>query len=119
MSDYLIRVFSFENGKEIDVFPVKIKHFRQYTGRVPSTHGGHTAVFFMTDGLVYSSKCRNDEQFSRQKGVLTCLQKFFLSSNWFPENKFITSWNPGANQMTVYLAERSGVNGSDNGWLTK
>jgi hypothetical protein len=58
---------------------LKVKHFRQYEGRVAKTTGGHTAIFDVDSGLVFSSKCRDDEQFSRRKGILTCLQKMLQS----------------------------------------
>lgn len=73
MTDYTVNV----NGMEGYRFTLKlkVKHFRQYDGRVARTNGGHTAIFDKDSGLVFSSKCRDDEQFSRRKGILTCIQK--------------------------------------------
>jgi hypothetical protein len=53
----------------------KIKHFRRTAGREILPTGGHTAIFELGGDRVYSSKCRDDETFSRRKGILTCLQK--------------------------------------------
>lgn len=67
--------FDIPDGKMPAKSPFKVKHFRQYNGNTVSPKGGHTAIFDIEDGKIYSSKCRNDEQFSRRKGILTCLQK--------------------------------------------
>lgn len=68
-------VSMFLNGKKVVDAPFKVKHFRQYEGRNVNPKGGHTVIFDLQYGEIYSSKCRGDEHFSRHKGVLTCLQK--------------------------------------------
>jgi hypothetical protein len=114
MSDYSVSVF-FE-GRELDYFDIKIKHFRQYEGRNVSTHGGHTAIFDTQLGLVFSSKCRNDEQFSRQKGVLTCLQKMFDTKVCPYPGKYIVDFTAGANGIRVDVSTSPHEKGA-NWWL--
>lgn len=83
MSDYKIEMFidgTNATNEELFrpdlTFNVKVKHFRQSDGaRGFSTTGGHTAIFDKETGMVFSSRCRPDETFSRRKGILACIQK--------------------------------------------
>lgn len=74
MTNYRVNVLDL-NGAHRFSLDLKVKHFRQYQGRNVLPHGGHTCIFDMDSGLVFSSKCRGNEQFSRRYGVLTFLQK--------------------------------------------
>lgn len=100
---------------------LKVKHFRQYEGRSAKTNGGHTAIFDQDSGLVFSSKCRDDEQFSRRKGVLTCLQKM-LQCEAFQcgvpkEGYWITDVKFGDNQCQVTITDLDA--NSRYWWLSK
>jgi len=66
---------------------VKVKHFREFKGKMPYPKGGYTALFDLSSGNIYVSKCRPDESFSKRKGVYTCIQKMIESGLPFPEPK--------------------------------
>ena len=74
--DYVVSVVT-EDGQDLFSLDLKIKHSRQMTpnGRAPSQYGGQTVIFEQNTNTVFSSRCRMSEQFSRRKGLMTCLQK--------------------------------------------
>jgi hypothetical protein len=124
MTDYTVNVF--DDGAEptlIMRFKFKVKHFRQWKGRQVDTYGGYTAIFHQETGMVFSSKCRDDEQFSRRKGLLTCIQKavscppFFGAEDPPVDYNWITGWKFSENHVDVYLCKLdSNYRWS---WLTK
>lgn len=113
MTDYTVNVFdSFSDGAEpalITKYKFKVKHFRQWKGRQVDTYGGYTAIFHQDTGMVFSSKCRDDEQFSRRKGLLTCIQKAVSCPPFFGANtvshNWITGWKFSENHVDVYLCK--------------
>jgi hypothetical protein len=123
MTDYTVNVF--DDGAEpalITKYKFKVKHFRQWKGRQVDTYGGYTAIFHQDTGMVFSSKCRDDEQFSRRKGLLTCIQKAvscppFIGTDFLLEHNWITGWKFSENHVDVYLCKLdSNYRWS---WLTK
>jgi hypothetical protein len=75
MSNYTVKIDTFYPGLTPVTKEFKIKHFRRTEGREILPTGGHTAIFEIGGDKVFSAKCRDDETFSRRKGILTCLQK--------------------------------------------
>lgn len=96
--------FVFPEGT-VHTLPFKVKHFRQYNGNRVSSNGGHTAIFDVGDGRIFSSKCRNDEQFSRRKGILTCLQKALNVATLEGKQLVINAHEFTENGVTIVLAE--------------
>ena len=118
MTDYIVTVND-STGYRFTL-NLKVKHFRQYEGRNAKTNGGHTAIFDRDSGLVFSSKCRDDEQFSRRKGVLTCIQKM-LQCQAFQcktpkEGYWINDVKFNDNGCSIWLGEGSEEN---YWWLQK
>lgn len=83
----------------------KVRHFRQFNGKDVSTNGGYTCLFDLDDGRILVSKCRNDEQFSRRKGILTCLQKYLLADGIATNDKIISGYKPSVDSMVVTLGK--------------
>lgn len=96
--------FAFPEGT-VHTLPFKVKHFRQYNGNRVSSNGGHTAIFDVGDGRIFSSKCRNDEQFSRRKGILTCLQKALNVAPLKGKQLVIADHEFTENGVTLFLVE--------------
>lgn len=80
MSTYHVVLRSYNDRKYLHSFDFKIKHHRNSKGKEISPLGGATYLFDLSNGLIYSAKCRNDETFSKKKGILTCLQKMLNCS---------------------------------------
>lgn len=126
MTDYTVNVFDIEHDgippldawlkdKEpalITKYKFKVKHFRQWKGRQVDTYGGYTAIFHQDSGMVFSSKCRDDEQFSRRKGLLTCIQKAvscppFFGTDFLLDHNWISGWKFSENHVDVYICKLS------------
>lgn len=120
MTNYKVNVNDTNNGYLFSL-DLKVKHFRQYDGRTPKTCGGHSAIFEVNSGLVFSSKCRDDEQFSRRKGLLTSLQKLLLSKSFHRQNDktryYIQDVVFESNGCTIWIGELDTVNGGAFWWL--
>ena len=80
---YLVVFKGDENCNAPPMMDLRIKHFRQQNpnGRGVSAHGGYTLIHNSVSGRFYSAKCRMDEQFSKRKGILVCIQKYLDSFN--------------------------------------
>lgn len=122
MSDYTVNVHDYSNGDTYRfTLNLKVKHFREHEGRKVKTHGGYTAIFDSAHALVFSSKCRGDEQFSRRKGVLTCLQKMFQSGSFFggtpKDDMFIADVKFKPNGVDVWIDRQENINGGSFWWL--
>lgn len=120
MTNYNVTIFDYISDTPRYNLCTKVKHFRQYDGRTVKTHGGHSAVFDMTSGLVFSSKCRDDEQFSRRKGVLTCIQKLLLSKSFSNEDKskmFIADVRFLPNGCNVWISDEDCIAEGPYWWL--
>lgn len=83
MTDFTVKFLNLD-GKELLEKKYKVKHFRQYNGSTLSPNGGHTCLFDLSTGHVLVSRCRSTEQYSRRKGVLTCIQKYLRGNNLEP-----------------------------------
>jgi len=104
MTDFTV-TFLDSNNYHVAKKKYKVKHFRQYAGNAISANGGYTCLFDLENGHVLVSKCRNDEQFSRRKGILTCLQKY-LNNEGIPSNeKVIDSIQPAVDGMIIRLSK--------------
>jgi len=106
MSDYKVEMYHWDKKEYLTVAKCKVKHFRQYEGRNPSTCGGHTALFDLTLGHIHSSKCRSDEPFSRRKGVLTCIQKMF-EANFKEYTPLIVDYQFIPNGCKVWITRKT------------
>lgn len=75
--DLEVEVHDHKSNTYLYSLDLKIKHFRQYqdNGRTFSPTGGSTVIFEQRTCSVFTAKCRHDENFSRKKGLLTCIQK--------------------------------------------
>ena len=111
-----------EDGRDLISLDLTIKHFRQMemNGRVPSQYGGQTVIFEQNTNTVFSSRCRMTEQFSRKKGLLTCIQKLlhqvpFRGIERTYGNMDILSLDQHENGMTVYVG--TAPEDSINWWL--
>ena len=62
-------------------------------------------LFDFENGHVLVSKCRNDEQFSRRKGILTCLQKYLNNEGIPSHEKVIDSIQPAVDGMIIRLSK--------------
>jgi hypothetical protein len=107
MTNYTVNILDYSNQPYRTTLNLKVKHFRNYDGRIPSTTGGHTAIFELNHGLVFSSKCREDEQFCRRKGILTCIQKL-LQSECFQraipkDGNWIVDWKFTGNGVDIWI----------------
>jgi hypothetical protein len=120
MTNYKVNV-NHADGSYAFSLDLKVKHFRQYDGRVPNTCGGHSAIFEVNSGLVFSSKCRDDEQFSRRKGLLTSLQKLLLSKSFHRNNDKLNYYIQDvvfeSNGCTIWIGGLN-ENGGAFWWLT-
>ncbi len=121
MTNYRVNVNN-ELGEYAFSLDLKVKHFRQYDGRQVKTCGGHTAIFDLNTGLVFSSKCRDDEQFSRRKGLLTTIQKLLYSKSFHPANDKsrynIADVKFESNGCTIWLAHPDNMGNCPYWWLT-
>ena len=88
MTNYVVTVEPSNTLQSPWKIDLKVKHFRQYSGRKAMSGGGHSIIFNLNDGLVFSSKCHENDQFDKRKGILTCLQKMF-NSPAYPVNGWI------------------------------
>lgn len=104
MSEYKVEIRN-NLSEVLTTLNVKIKHFRNFEGRKLSPLGGITVLVDVDTGMMFHSKCRNDELFCRKVGTLNCLQKLlnckkykllsFYNSNIFDVNF-------GENRMTAW-----------------
>jgi len=108
--DFGVTILDYKSGDELFSLNLKVKHLRQFeqNGRKMKQHGGHTVIFDTVSSTMFSAKCRMNEQFSRRKGVLTCIQKMLdnlpfrgLEAN--PNGKNILSFHSGPEGMEVYI----------------
>ena len=84
MTNYRVNIFlDDEHNTLFETVDFKVKHFRLSDGRKISSYGGFTSLFALDKKLVFSSKCRGDEHFSKKKGILTCLQKMLKTKKTF------------------------------------
>lgn len=119
--DYTIKVVT-EDGRDLFSLDLKIKHSRQLSdnGRVLKPNGGQTTIFEQNTNTVFSSRCRMNEQFSRRKGLLVCVQKLlhqipFRGLNTTYESMDILSFDRNANGMIVFVGTATEEN--RNSWL--
>ena len=120
--DFLVSVKNVKTGTELFQLDIKIKHFRQFdrTGRTPKPDGGHTIIYDQLTSTAFSAKCRMDEQFSRRKGLLVCLQKFlnnlpFRAIALPDEGVDIVSVTRSPRGMTLFIGEAEDA--KRNWWL--
>jgi hypothetical protein len=124
MSNYNVIVHDYDKGAASYRFSLelKVKHFREHNGRQVKTHGGYTAIFSSAHDLVFSAKCRGDEQFSRRKGVLTAIQKMLLSTsfqkNTPKDNYYIADVKFLPNGCNIWIDRAENINGGPFWWLT-
>lgn len=123
MTDYVVNVYDLDDRGPIfhATYKFKVKHFRQWKGRQMDTYGGYTAIFDQASGMVFSSKCREDEQFSRRKGLLTCVQKALVCPPFFGTTNtrynWISDWSFKENSVDVYISH---MEPKDRwGWLVR
>ena len=83
----MIRV-RFRNGIHPDdpvigTLDLEVRHFRNRNrnGRGVTGYGGYTALFDAANGRIWVATCREDEAFSRRKGILTALQRYIHSDS--------------------------------------
>lgn len=86
--DFKVNVYDFETNQLRYTLNLKIKHVRQRDGRSVNPCGGTTVIFEQNSCSVFTANCRHDEQFSRRKGLLTCVQKLLHSTPFrnLPDN---------------------------------
>lgn len=119
--DYTVKVLT-EDGRDLFSLDLKIKHSRQLSdnGREVKPNGGQTVVFEQNTNTVFSSRCRMNEQFSRRKGVLVCIQKLlhqvpFRGIEATYGKMDILSFDLNPNGMTIYVGTATEEN--RNSWL--
>jgi hypothetical protein len=119
--DYTVVVLT-EDGRDLFSLDLKIKHSRQMipNGRAPSQYGGQTVIFEQNTNTVFSARCRMSEQFSRRKGLMTCLQKLLhqipfrgLEATYGKMDILTFDLNP--NGMTIYVGTATEEN--RNSWM--
>lgn len=79
--DLIVTLYN-TSGVFLHTLNLKVKHFRQFldNGKTYNPRGGSTIIFDQDSSAVFTARCRMTENFSRRKGLLTCIQKLLDSS---------------------------------------
>jgi hypothetical protein len=113
MSDIMVSFFNVADPDAtsgyLGTVSIKVKHFRQYNGNKMSPMGGHTAIFCVNSGMMFSSKCRSNENFCKKTGVKVCIEKMLACKGLpYPEEakgKKIVRFSTGHNSIIVDLGK--------------